>query len=344
MGKLRKHLIRSVREAIGAHLGTVDIRDAERQLEHYPNGLADQLSRAVINKSESTREQIETLKAQLARQGYTLLEDAFPVNDLPDTPQNFAPIPLSQSTLQARITALTLHSLLGLRCISYKSENSGNLFVNLVSMDGEGRIPEKSKKAMRGHTDAVSFPFPDESDPEFPTISPSPGYVTLIGLRNPDLTSTHVISLNAVLDKLHFDHHQALLSPGYTITCQNTFKEGTIAALGEPHIILQASVLKERDRNDFIVRFSHSKVAADEPQFLEAKEEFSRLCEQSQVPVTVSPGSILIINNRKALHGRKYVGGSAGGKSRWLIRTYAIEKDCEDSLSYCDDTYHVLFP
>jgi hypothetical protein len=331
-------------EAAEGMLEESTIEQIEARLESDAPSLAKVLAARCLQALGPSFD-CDTLRTHVAASPYLLLKGVFQVDDLPETPADFLPVPRCKTTIRARLAALALHGLLHKETIAYRSENNGGLFVNLVAMPGEGKLAEKSTKSMRGHTDAVSFPFPGTQDPEDPRIAPSPDCVTLVGFRNPDSVPTHVIPLESVLRRLTLLDIAELEKPQFNIECQNTFARGTEAILGESHIAIGAAVLR-RVGAEYWVRFSHSKVQPDDANTpaIEARERFAQACEDEQIPLVVAPGDLLIINNRRALHGRSEVKKGIGGETRWLLRTYALDTEAIEPSSRYVDSLHELYP
>ena len=254
------------------------------------------------------------------------LKGVFDAALLVDTPVVFFPVPDTDGTMAGQAAALALHGLLQLETVSYGSENEGNLFVNLVAMPGTGAFAEKSKRSMRGHTDAVSFPIRGDDDPEDRRIAPSPDFVTLVGLRNRKGVPTTLMQLEDVLPLLSPDDIEELKKPQYAIRAQRTFRQGTRQILGAEHLVVDASVLKDTGAG-IVVRYSHSNVTplTEGGAAERASNHLEAACNRAARPVVVLPGDILLVNNRLALHGRGEVGGDVGGQSRWLLRTYGLD-------------------
>jgi len=240
------------------------------------------------------------------------------VDSLPDTPATFAPLQSSDWWAGA-YAALAVIDAIKHRPVAYRSESSGSLFVNLAALPGEGRLAEKSRAGMRGHTDACSFPFPSEFHPSG-KISPAPDLVVLIGYRNPTNVPTCLALLPTIMAKLPKWAIEELERPSFAIGTQDTFKTG--------HILSNAPILASDERRGRLIRFSHSKIVAD-PDFPKAEEALvllRKIVAASFEDIPLSPGSLLLINNRTAIHGRREVGGNIGGQSRWLVRTYANDE------------------
>lgn len=256
----------------------------------------------------------------------------FDVQELPETPTAFIPVPDVATTLAARACAVACLAALNSDTISYGSENDGYLFVNLVVLPGDGEFAEKSKGDMRGHTDGVSFPIRGQMHEIDERIAPSPDFVCLSGLRNPDKTLTTVMPLSAVLAQMTIDDINELTKPQYVIRPQKTFKLGLRKLFGKDSPLLKPmagiQLLFEGD-DGYWIRYSHSAGDSDYDSELATRaiKRFEEACEKCSISVVISPGDLLVVNNRVGLHGRGVVGGQAGGNSRWLLRTYGLNTE-----------------
>lgn len=274
------------------------------------------------------------------------LRSVFDPQSIPDTPIGFRPVPDCVGTLVARATAIMCLAGLGADTVSYGSENGGDLFVNLVVIPGEGRVSEKSQGKMNGHTDGVSFPVRGHRDPENPRIAPSPDFVCLSALRNPNAVPTTVMPLEAILSELDPEHIQELQKPQYILQSQLTFRDGMEEILGEELLVDDAQLLF-RMQSGFWIRYSHSSTQpADvgETPAKKAMHALTQACLNCVIPVALAPGDIAIVNNRIALHGRTKVGEGHGGLSRWMLRTYGLDtSELDESQRHPNSTF-MLFP
>lgn len=289
---------------------------------------------------------VEELRVGLKDAPFARFSALIPITDLPATPTGWVPIPSCRTTMTAMVSVVLLSSLFDLETVSYGSENDGHLFVNLVALPGEGAEAEQSTKAMRGHTDAATFPFRGTVDPRWPRIAPSPDIVYLAALRNPDAVPTIVMPLSDILARMAPEQIGVLKGPNIVIKAQKTFVRGTRAALGEVHVLDGTNVLHESEEGIW-VRYTHKgtlPVDDEDTQIVAAKSAFEDACAKSVHPVVLAPGDLLMVNNRKALHGRLPVGDGVGEESRWLIRSYGLNTHGLSEDRRHASPQHKLFP
>lgn len=309
-----------------------------------PARLAEALRVEVIGTLLGRGEATEGLEEGLLSAPFVHLPGVFNAEGLPPSPEGFVPVPSCRATLHARMACLALHGLMGLETVSYGTENDGALFVNLGVIPGTGIYAVKSTGSMKGHTDAVSFPFRGAGYEDLPDIAPSPDTVCLAALRNPDQVPTNVMRLEDILDRLSPAQIAELRKPAFNIRSQKTFVPGMQAILGSELIRQNAPILIEVGEQTW-VRYSHSNVGhrKERGRGTQAVDAFEAACNEVAVPLVLAPGDLLLINNRITLHGRGVVGGHAGGDSRWLLRTYGLETVDVPNTQRYDDT-HVLRP
>ncbi len=312
-----------------------------------PRKLSGELVSSVEEALIAAGEDLAAIRHEVLLAPFVVLTNVFEPTHLPDTPDWFTPVPDTTGTYAGRAAAIAAQAFLGMETVSYGSENSGELFVNLTAIPGDGKFARKSQGRLRGHTDGVSFPFNGETDASNARIAPSPDVVTLVGLRNPKSVPTTVMVLQDALGRLSVEDIHELKQAQFSIESQTTFLEGMRDILGDVHTAIDEPVLKDAATGT-IVRFSHSSVSPTEPDGAaeRAVENFSKACSEVAQAVTIQPGDLLLVSNRLCLHGRGEVGGEIGGQSRWLLRTYGLVTfQLDDSRRHLGDRpVHVLFP
>lgn len=289
---------------------------------------------------------LTSLQQAVRHAPYVHLRGVFDAKELPDTPTAFAPELSCPSAVGAMLSVVLLNQLCGLETISYRSENEGHLFVNLVAIPGAGKVAEKSTKKMRGHTDAASFPFRGTQDPVNARIAPSPDVVCLAALRNPNRVSTTVMPLGDALAMLNVAEQNLLKTSAFLINTQRTFQRGTAAILGHEHLVDGGHILWDGPQGTW-VRYSHSHVVVlddTDTALNAAKTHFEQALQACARKVVLEPGDVLLVNNRLALHGRSPVGEAFGGQSRWLLRTYGLDTAAVPATQRYPDSDHMLYP
>ncbi len=275
------------------------------------------------------------------------LEAVFESSELPETPIDFRPVPEVEGTLIAQVTAVACLATINSAAVSYRSENEGDLFVNLVVFPPDrGAFADKSAGKMSGHTDGVSFPVRGHRDPENDRIAPSPDFVCLSALRNPNQVPTMVMPLDQLMELLSKEHIDELQKPQYIIGSQLTFREGMKKILGEDLIIDNAPLLFAIN-GSWWIRFSHSSTQiaeTDKKSAQEAMDALKNACADCAIPVSLAPGDIALVNNRIALHGRSEVGKDYGGQTRWLLRTYGLDISDINPIQWHEGSNFMLYP
>lgn len=293
----------------------VDLKDFPFKVEGVPDDpTSAPHDKTLYNGYDFDNAFISGLKSDLKMNSVVVFENSFNVNGLPGIPKNFTPTgDRFCSDIVNRAIELLLKT--GQIPVSYQSENSGSLYVNLVPMEGESQQAIKSTKDMRGHTDAIDHALVEEEIAK--GISPSPNTVILICLSNPGETATKICCLDDVLQLLKPETIDQLKLPQFIVEPQGTFKDL------EPQI--NAPILRDNPQG---LRFSHGKISVDKmsPNAESADaalEELRSIVSKCYEYVVLKPGDIAFINNHNAIHGRAEV----GDHKRWLLRMYAINHD-----------------
>lgn len=270
-----------------------------------------------------------------------------------ETPSAFEPVTSDNSWWPIAQLTIGILAACDFRAISFNSENKGALFQNLVV----GENP-KSRGRLRGHTDAVAFPFQKENVNGY-DISASPNFVVLAGIRNPKKVPTWLAPAQKVyskVDQLVPGTSNLLFESCYDIAPQPSFDISMLP----PNYILSNTCLRALDPDGHqVMRFKNSGIYANNSldiQELRIQNEALRNITKSLETdldakrkeifeeIVVEPGDILIVNNRCALHGRGKVADQDtseefGGRSRWLLRTYGYKPDTNgvphNNSSFC---------
>ncbi|NAW66352.1 TauD/TfdA family dioxygenase [Photobacterium halotolerans] len=313
----------------------------------HPRELGKELLPLIENELKSRDCSCAQVKDFVWNNPHVRLEDVFEPPELPETPTDFRPVPEVEGTVLAQVTAIACLATISSAAVSYRSENEGDLFVNLVVLPPDrGAFSDKSAGKMSGHTDGVSFPIRGQRDPENDRIAPSPDFVCLSALRNPNQVPTMVMPLDHLMKRLSKDHIDELKKPQYIIASQLTFREGMKKILGDDLIVDDAQLLFEMN-GSWWIRFSHSSTQIadiDKKSAQEAMDALKDACADCAIPVALRPGDIALVNNRIALHGRSEVGKEYGKQTRWLLRTYGLDVSDINTEQWHDGSNFMLYP
>ena len=127
---------------------------------------------------------------------------------------------------------------------------------------------------------------------------------------------------------------------------QRSFELGTKSAIGKVHMLDGTHVLFDSPEGVW-VRYTHtnSTVYDDEDEIaVKAKGEFEAACLGCRESIVLTPGDLLLVNNRKALHGRLPVGEGIGGNTRWLLRSYGLDTSELHDEQRHPSSRHKLYP
>ncbi|MEC6746822.1 TauD/TfdA family dioxygenase [Pseudomonas qingdaonensis] len=342
------HFSAAVRSCVAQWMQAHSQEDCRRVLGN-PVELANELTPKVETLLSEAGTSLYSLQKHAWTHPVIHLRSVFDATELPETPSAFAPVPEVAATIAARATAIVALAMLNAQTVSYGSENDGHLFVNLVVLPGDGDFATKSKSDMRGHTDGVYFPIRGQVHELEERFAPSPDFVCLSGLRNPDGVSTTVMPLSSVLALLSPEDVEELTKPQYVLRPQKTFRLGFKKLFGSDSKFLKplagVQLLFEGDDGHWI-RFSHSAAETEDDASPAGRaiRNFETACQGCVNSIVIAPGDVVIVNNRIGLHGRSEVGGEAGGTSRWLLRTYGLDIDCVGDHQRYSDSVFKLYP
>lgn len=238
-----------------------------------------------------------------------------------------------------RIPAMALLGLLklsGHSARSFLDEMQGRLCHMVMPAKNSKKSYLRSTKKLGFHTEVVNGYFIEE-DPQ-PGAPVSPEIFGLLGLRNPDGIATTLISLDCVLKNLSQEVIEELAKPQFSATSQSSF---------DREIVIQdVAVLKKLKGGGMGLRYSHSKLVANNPRAAMALEKLASEINTSEhiTEVALNPGDVLILNNRTCVHGRGAISGTQkfDGLDRWLIRIYGYKLETLPRLKTSPDKKHII--
>lgn len=227
---------------------------------------------------------------------------------LPQTPADGG-TSREKSTFVTEGILLGIASVLGLP-FSYKTEKDGVMVHNICPVQGreEAAANDGSLTDFKMHVECAYFEF-------------RPDYLLLLCLR-PDrdgVAATLAAEARSALLYLSPQDVQVLRQPLFQIRAPQSFEKG----LGGIPWSKPQPVLSGPPESP-MVRVNLNGARALSPIAERALRRFDAIVSSPPVmrPVVLEPGELLVVDNRKALHGRNRFAPRYDGFDRWLQRVY----------------------
>ncbi|MFB7295528.1 TauD/TfdA family dioxygenase [Streptomyces rubiginosohelvolus] len=241
-------------------------------------------------------------------EGGCLLLTGLPVGTLPPTPDRSEDEPHWSRVPMATIAQLMVMSVLG-RSISYSDEKSGRLVQDVCPKRGAERRQENSGSVLLElHTEDGFHPNP-------------PHFLSLICLRadHEETAATVTGGIGDVLPLLDTETVEALRRPEFRTGFSSSFvQDGSTGVLTPPMPVLSGG----DDCPDLRVDF-HTTTATT----AQARAALRRL-EQAMLSslrgLVLLPGDLIVLDNRRAVHGRSDFTPRYDGQDRWLRRSFVV--------------------
>ncbi|MGW1658019.1 TauD/TfdA family dioxygenase [Streptomyces atratus] len=256
----------------------------------------------------------------------TLLIGGLPVDQaaLPATPT----VPGSvqrQATISAAVLTMVACGL-G-EPLAYLAEKSGALVQDVVPVPGQETF----------HGNAGSVPLSFHTENGFHPHPPD--YVIFLCLRadHDQIAGMRIAGIRQALPLLTPASRQALFAPEFITTPPPSFGPATAASEPDvkPRPVLSGAV------EDPDVRMAQLVTTPLTPRATAALTEFGRACDATARTLRLTPGDLVIIDNRVTVHGRTAFHPRYDGADRWLQRTY-VTTDLRRSRDHRPHDGHIL--
>jgi alpha-ketoglutarate-dependent taurine dioxygenase len=255
-------------------------------------------------------------RALLEFQIHSNSEGILLVRGLPVDPQiEEIPTPANAERSQAKQTHVSERCLamIGSRLghlVSYIQEKNGDLFQNLVPVQGNEHVQASSGSQVRlqFHRETVFHPYPPE-------------FLLLFCLR-PDhdrIAETTYASISHALPLLSTEHRTLLFQSLYHTGIDYSF--GNIQNHQERGRIL--SVLFGNPHDPFL-NYDEDLMAAITPEAQVALDALKEAIASVYRGIKLDTGDLLCIDNRRTVHGRSSFVPRYDGRDRWLQRSFVV--------------------
>lgn len=193
--------------------------------------------------------------------------------------------------------------------IGYTQEQNGKLIHHLfpIKSTESEQISTSSKVDLALHTETAFHPY-------------KPDYVVLACLRGDKTAATTYADVETLVKSLSTDSITELLKVQYTTRVDASFRTN-----GEQDQQIELSILKETS-NGYQITHDQAFVQGTNKKAQTALDELNKVIASNTEEVTLRAGDVLIINNSRAIHGRKPFNPRYDGTDRWLLRCLVREE------------------
>jgi hypothetical protein len=226
-----------------------------------------------------------------------------------------AALPLAVTTM------LTMAGSLGLSLVAYRTMLNWAWIRSVSPTVGhaEKRGSYGSRRSLPLHSEISQAKLPGEPGV---AVSPSPDYLILYCLRNIDKAPTTFCLMPEVLTYLPAAAVEALRQPDFTVAGGDSFSPS--------NTLKGVALLRTCPRTGGLqVRYNGTGIDTHTPAAAAALEQLGDLFRHPNLmhSVVLEPGDMLLIENRRTVHGRDPFEPRFDGTDRWLLRLYTATND-----------------
>lgn len=239
------------------------------------------------------------------------------------TPTSYTDVPDSREADRASALLLLIGSLLG-DPVSYLTQQRGKMVLDLFPIKGHEnqQLGSSSTVNLEWHNEDAFHPLRAD-------------WIMLLGLRNHDLVPTTFAPINSVqLDPKHRqllsedrylilpdESHTAEFNQGTTGVDQNDWAAEGFRRIAEMNTVPTPGPVLSGDPEAPFVCIDPAFMPRDiDPEALAALDSLISSVDSELRDVALAPGELLIVDNKRAVHGRRPFTARYDGTDRWLRR------------------------
>lgn len=234
-----------------------------------------------------------------------LLVRNVPTGDIPSTP----PTPTSPTTKDRRSEELLLAVARALgEPVGYLPEHGGSIVQNLVPTQADvGRQTSTSSGVdLAFHTETAFHPH-------------GPRYLLLLCLRGDPAAATTLASIDDLLPALAPETVEALRRPAFRTAVDESFGGRPGVPYGPARPVLGGS-----DDEPWLC-WDEELTTGDTDAARAALVELRSAVARRRRELVLADGDLLVVDNRRCVHGRRPFDARFDGTDRWLQRTFVVE-------------------
>ena len=232
--------------------------------------------------------------------------------ELPPTPNSQSEVERLKTTSVTEACLASVSAVLGI-IVAFTEEEGGDAVRNILPTRKSTELGSGffGTHQLRMHTDVAW----SSARPDFLIFH------CLRGHQNGP-SKTIVTSARDICEELKADDLERLQEPHFHIGIPESFRASTAKELywSDPVAVIQGplSLPELRLNLNFIRSFSNAH--------RESLQNLATIAAELGVEVALNPGDMLVLDNRKAVHGRESYNAEYDGNDRWLQQVYVSER------------------
>jgi L-asparagine oxygenase len=203
---------------------------------------------------------------------------------------------------------------------AYKQEQDGRLIQHIfpVQRTESAQISSSSKIDLQLHTESAFHPY-------------SPSFVILMCVREDLNAATTFALVDDIVKSLDEETLFYLKEPLFVTAIDDSFRTH-----GEPNKNILLPILTQT-KDGLTICFDEFFMRGKTFQAQEALDKLLESIKQNTKEVVLRTGDVLVLDNRKLVHGRKSFQARYDGTDRWLLRTLVVDKMPPETQYIYDD-------
>jgi L-asparagine oxygenase len=261
-------------------------------------------SRAASNLARPVRAAVRDLSKSTGPAG--LLLRGFDIGVLPMTPSD--PQSAITKDLVSEFALLMVAKMLG-EPVGYLPEHGGQIVQNLVPVKAAAyrQVSTSSAVTLGFHTETAFHPH-------------RPRYLLLLCLRGDRNARTTLCTAKDALEELDQPTIETLRKPLFRTRPDESFlHDGTTAEFGPLTPVIFCSAASPQ------LSFDEELMRGETAEATAALHALATAVARRQTAVVLDAGDLLVIDNRRAVHGRSPFAARFDGTDRWLQRAFVVD-------------------
>lgn len=307
--------IRRLSRALGREYGSSDEESLLRDLDRYPAEMPARVVEEIGAYMEDPEADFVLVKRHMICE-----------RDLGPTPVDQKDPTTTRTSLEYEMLVMLYGTILG-SVFGWATQQQGHLVNDIIPMAAfaEQQVGASSKIELAWHTEDAYHP--GRAD-----------FICLFCLRNPTGAPTTVSSLTDIKSDLELPAE--LFEPCVRIAADDAQAAGAEEAGIEDwteSAVKPRPILSENGNGlQMCVDPAYMSVASDEEGVRDAVTGFCQAIDEHLTEVVLTPGDVLLLNNHRAVHGRRPFKPTYSGRDRWLKRVN-VARNFEAREPYCVD-------